>query len=163
MMQVAIKGFEGLYEVTDDGRVWSVRRNIYLKPKRDRDGYKSVSLFRNGQTFWCRVHRLVANAFVPNPCDKPHVNHLNEDKGDNRVSNLSWVTAKENDNYGSRNERMAQTKSRKPVVRTLPDGREIHYLGVKDASRKTGIAHSQIRNACLGINPMPWAKEWRYA
>lgn len=158
-----VKGYEGYYEVTDDGRVWSVKRKIFLRQKSDKDGYLSVGLTKDNHTRYFRIHRLVAEAFIPNPEQKPIVNHLNENKSDNRVCNLDWATVKENNNYGTRNFRMARTKCRKPVERVCPDGTIERYQGVKDASRKTGIAHSQIRNACLNLISKSWAKEWRYA
>ena len=158
-----IPGYEGRYQVSDTGLVYSKKRDRCLKQKLTRDGYFEVTLFKDGRASCIRVHRLVAMAFIPNPDNKPCVNHIDENKLFNHASNLEWVTVGENDNYGTRNERMSRSKSKKPVIRTLPDGTVQHFKGVKDASRKTGIAHSQIRNACLGINKMPWAKEWRYA
>ena len=152
-----IKGFERLYLVSDTGVVWSNHRNRPLKPSIDRYGYYKVVLRRNGMSFYTTVHRLVARAFLPNPDNKPAVNHINENKLDNRVENLEWVTAEENDNHGTRNERMAATKSRKPVIREV-NGKLEHFMGVKDASRKTGIAHSQIARFCRDSNN----PEWRY-
>lgn len=158
-----IPGFDGEYQVNNIGTVYSVKSKRVLRQKIDRYGYAQVTLYHKGHARYISVHRAVAMAFIPNPDRKNCVNHLDENKLNNDVKNLEWVTVKENDNYGTRNERMKRTKSKRPVIRILPDGTEQHYRGVKEASRKTGIAHSQIRNACLGVNKMPWAKEWRYA
>lgn len=158
-----VEGFEGLYLVSNCGWVWSMRRGKMLKPKIDRYGYYVVTLFNNGVRKYITVHRLVAQAFVPHPFGKDTVNHIDENKLNNRAENLEWVTVKENDNHGTRNTRMSQTKCKKPVMRILPDGTIQRFVGVKDASRKTGIAHSQIAKACKGLCNRQWAKEWRYA
>ena len=158
-----IPGYEAYYGITQDGQVWSYRRGQFLTPKTDKNGYKEVCLSRDSRTKYYRIHRLVAMTFLPNPEGKGYVNHRNENKGDNRVCNLEWVTAKENSNYGTRNARMADANCKKPVERISPDGTIERFKGVKDASRKTGIAHSQIRKACLNLTNRPWAKEWRYA
>lgn len=96
-----IKGFEGLYAVTTLGRVWSCRRKIWLKPGLVGNGYKCVGLSVHGKVSELKVHRLVAEAFVDNPYSKPQVNHLNGEKLDCRVSNLEWVTARENLQHAS--------------------------------------------------------------
>ena len=114
MNQKDIPGFEGLYAVTDDGRVWSYRRKIFLKPGLDRYGYQIVNLYKDKKGKTTLVHQLVAKVFVPNPENKPQCNHINEIKTDNRAENLEWVTAKENINHGTRNKRASDTAA-KPV------------------------------------------------
>lgn len=156
-----ILGYEGLYTVDENGNIYSKRSRKTLKPKTDKYGYKVVALSRNGAVKYKTVHRIVATAFIPNPACKPTVNHINENKSDNRVCNLEWVTHKENDNFGSRNTRMSLSKSKHPVIRTV-DGTEEMFLGVKDASRKTGISHSQITRYCRNIGNSIHNKEWRY-
>lgn len=93
---VDIKGYEGSYAVTDNGRVWSVRRNIWLKPFETGTGYMTVRLCVNEKGKDPKIHRLVGEAFIRNPENKPQINHINGDKKDNRASNLAWVTAREN-------------------------------------------------------------------
>lgn len=103
-----IPHYEGLYQISDQGQVWSIKRQIHLKPRYDKDGYVKVALYKNGKAKYEFVHRLVALAF----CDKPEgtniVNHLNEIKDDNRAINLAWTTTKDNLNYGTRNERISK-------------------------------------------------------
>lgn len=96
-----IKGFEGLYLITSLGRVWSVRRKIWLAPYDVGFGYCTVRLCDHGSSTDRKVHRLVAEAFIPNPEGKRYVNHLNGKKYDNRVSNLEWCTARENNQHAS--------------------------------------------------------------
>lgn len=105
-----VAGFEGLYSISNMGRVKSqgnfeARKTKMLKPQLLNTGYLIVKLSKQGKVFQFLVHRLVAEAFVPNPENKPEVNHLNELKNDNRACNLAWVTRKENINYGTRTQR----------------------------------------------------------
>lgn len=157
-----IVGFEKHYLVSDSGQVWSLYRHRALKPKIDRYGYEVVALFSHGKSHHRTVHRLVAQAFVPNPLNLPTVNHLNEDKTDNRAVNLEWMSVADNDNYGSRNEKMADAKCRSPVEQVLSDGSTIRYKGVKDASRKTGINRCCIALCCKNIRKTAGGYRWRY-
>lgn len=157
-----IPDFEG-YRITTDGEVFSLKCNRFLKGKIDRYGYKVVALSKNGKSHHKTIHRLVAMTYIENPLNLPCVNHINENKLDNRVENLEWVTVKENNSYGTRNKRISDTKCRKPVVQILPDGTEIKYKGVKDAWRQTGIRWSQIANVCKGKTSQTRGTKWRYA
>lgn len=110
MIRRAVKGFEGVYEVTSGGLVISIRKHMLLKPKIDRYGYPVVTLFCRNHPRYVPIHRLVAEVFIPNPENKPAVNHIDENKLNNSVGNLEWVTVKENDNHGTRNVRMAESR-----------------------------------------------------
>lgn len=158
-----IKGFEEYYLISDIGQVWSIRRKKVLKPKIDRYGYEVVVLSVNGKSYHRTVHRLVARAFVPNPECLPTVNHINEIKTDNRAVNLEWMSIVDNDNYGSRNEKMADTKCKLPVEQVFSDGTVQKYKGVKDASRKTGVNRCGIALCCKNIRKTAGGYKWRYA
>ena len=94
---VDICGFEGLYQISNQGRVFSVKKKIFIKlDENNQQGYQVVKLCKNGKRYKFRVHRLVAEAFIPNPENKPCVDHINTIRNDNRVENLRWVTYKEN-------------------------------------------------------------------
>ena len=117
-----IEGYEGLYEVSSYGRVKSLKRPYennggiqwtkerILSPGKDKDGYLQVNLHCNGKQHQRKIHRLVAQAFLPNPDNLPQVNHRDEDKLNNRVENLEWCTAKYNSNYGSRKDRVRNSR-----------------------------------------------------
>lgn len=158
-----VKGFEEYYLVSDVGQIWSIRRQKVLKTKIDRYGYEVVVLSVNGHAYHLTVHRLVAQAFVPNPQNLPTVNHINEIKTDNRAANLEWMSVADNDNHGTRNKRMADTKCQVPVEQICEDGTVIRYRGVKDASRKTGINRCCIARCCKNIRKTAGGYEWRYA
>ena len=109
-----IGGYEGLYEVSNLGRVRSVDRYVkskgesywlrkgkMLSPAKDKNGYLKVNLYCNGKCKTINVHRLVAQEFIPNPDNLPQINHKDEDKTNNRVDNLEWCDAKYNINYGT--------------------------------------------------------------
>ena len=110
-----IKGYEGLYQVSNLGRIKSLERksktkgNVeYIKKEkvlkeRFSHGYVSVILYKNGTKKNFRVHRLVAKAFLVNPKNLPQINHINFNRSDNRIENLEWVTAKENIQHNFKN------------------------------------------------------------
>lgn len=111
-----IVGYEGLYEVSSFGRVRSLDRFYYrlhkgkfLSPTKDRYGYLTVTLNCNGKSKTIKIHRLVAQAFLPNPDNLPQVNHKDEVKSNNCVENLEWCDGKYNVNYGTRQERYRNT------------------------------------------------------
>lgn len=97
-----IKGFENYYSVSDDGKIFSKVRRKYLKLNYKKNGYVYVTLQVKNKKFTKRVHRLVAEAFIKNPDNKPFVNHIDGDKSNNSIKNLEWVTGKENNVHAIR-------------------------------------------------------------
>lgn len=104
-----IKGYEGIYAITSCGRVWSYRAQKFMKPQKAHNGYYFVKLSYNGKQTYPKIHRLVAQAYIPNPDNLPQVNHKDEIRNHNWINNLEWCDAKYNCNYGSRNERISKT------------------------------------------------------
>ena len=94
-----VKGYEGRYGVTEDGQVWSYLTNKFLKPKIQKNGYQAVTLRRENEKQTLYVHRIVAEAFLPNPNNLPQVNHKDLNKKNNFVENLEWITAKGNSHH----------------------------------------------------------------
>ena len=140
-----IKGYEGKYQVSNFGRVWSIINQKMLKQQMAGSNYLRVYLrTKNGKTKQEYVHRLVALAFVPNPDSKTQVNHLNEDRTDNRAENLEWVTQEENLNYGTRVQRSTDAKKYEFNIYSK-DGTYIGYFkGSKEAAIALGVNKSTI-------------------
>ena len=91
-----IEGYEGLYQISNVGQVKSLKRNKILKPSPTKDGYLRVKLSKEGNKKMFYIHRLVAAAFLPNEEELPEIDHINNDRADNRVANLQWISHVEN-------------------------------------------------------------------
>ena len=136
-----IPNYEGLYAVTEDGKVWSHRRKRFLK--NTVQNYLSVSLFKNGQGKQFYVHRLVAMVYIPNPNNYPEVNHKDENKLNPHVSNLEWCDRKYNIQYGTRTER-----TRKPVYCVELDKT---FPSVIATSKELGLDLGGVYYCCRGM------------
>lgn len=91
-----IKGYEGIYRVSNLGRVYSVKRGIIVSLIKKKSGYYTVNLYKNGEMRTFLIHRLVACNFIENPNNLPQINHKDGDKSNNKVENLEWVSGAEN-------------------------------------------------------------------
>lgn len=178
-----IEGYEGLYQVSNMGRVKSVERTIWnsgkgcyrtvheriLKPSKTNDGYLQVQLHQDGKKKWYRIHRLVATAFCENPYGYTDVNHIDEDKTNNCANNLEWCSRSYNNNYGTRNKRIAEKltnnpKISKPVLAIdKRTGLIIEFVSSIEAERETGIDHSNIIKCCQGKYKTSGGFYWYYA
>ena len=160
-----VVGYEGIYEVSNLGRVKSLNYRctgkegiLSLIPQGN--GYNQVILYKNGKRKPHLVHRLVAQAFIPNPLGLPDVNHKIDDyehRSDNRVENLEWCTAKYNSNYGTRNEKLSKSKKGKFLGNKNPKARRVKCIttgeifgSIADAERKYNINQSNISACCRG-------------
>lgn len=181
-------GFEGHYLISSYGNVWSIRSSRLLRLKETPYGYLRVTPSVNGLRRDCAVHRLVALAFIPNPENKPTVNHINENKKDNRVENLEWATMAEQNVHGTRIERAAANtdwknrridygdvaakhdyhninrKQMKPVLQFDRRGIFIAcYDGVAEAARTVGIGAGHICCCLKGRRKTSGGYQWKYA
>lgn len=169
-----VVGYEGLYQVSNMGRVKSLKRfNVntgkyeprekMLKLSYNKRGYPMVMLINKTIRKGKVVHRLVAEAFIPNPEHLPQVNHKDENKENNKVENLEWCDNAYNHNYGTRIERCAE-KLKKKVVQYSVGGTFIaEYDGVRDAALINGFrASSSISECCAGKRKTAYGYIWRY-
>lgn len=132
--------YEGLYQVSDTGEIRSLKTGKILKQEKSKCGYFRVTLYKNHKHTHYSVHRLVAEAFIPNPLNLPQVNHKNEDKTDNRVENLEWCDCTYNNNYGTRHERCVEKttngKLSKPTLQLVVSEKVNHLMGIFGNSNK---------------------------
>lgn len=167
-MWKSVVGYEGLYEVSDFGRVRSLRGKTprVLRVNKTSNGYIHVGLVGRGgaknRRRWLSVHRLVAEAFIGECPEGREVNHKDENKANNCVSNLEYVTRSENINYGTAKCRRAH-KLMKPVVRIGSDGSLKVYRCIGDAAKEMGCSSTGVQLAALGINKTCKGYFWKYA
>lgn len=156
-----IDGFEA-YEVSTDGNVRNCESGLLLKQTQNTGGYPSVLLYKNKKRKCCTVHRLVALAFVPNPNKLLEVNHIDEDKTNNNVENLVWVTRKENMNHGTRTQRASEKKFKRVVQYSLEGNIVKVWDSVKEAEQ-SGFFHSAISACCHGQRKTHLGYRWGWA
>lgn len=148
-----IKGYEGLYKISNYGRIYSYYSKKLLKTTLCNGGYLRGHLYKNTKVKAFLVHRLVAKAFIPNPENKPEVNHIDGNKKNNNVENLEWVTSKENMEHAVINNLGVGKGVRKTKAIRQCDinGRLIkNFKSINEASRQTGVAVSSISTCCIG-------------
>lgn len=164
-----IKGYEGLYQVSDQGNVKGPKGYI-LKPQSRMHGYLAVFLYKDGcPRYQVSVHRLVAEAFLPKPEEATEVNHIDEDKQNNRASNLEWVTRSENMRRGTVSARIGAAgfngKKSRPVAQYSLDGDLIAtYPSLAEVERRTGFAKANVCRCAQGSKNYSHAYGyiWRY-
>lgn len=151
-----IKGFEGLYKVNALGEIYSVRNDMYLSTYPNEDGYLKVNLSKDGKFSQMKVHTIVAEAFFG---ERPHgaqINHIDENKENNCVWNLEYVSVSDNINHGTRNAKVAEKLKNNPMF-SIPicqcdkQGNVLNkYESISEASRQTGVPQSNISRTLTG-------------
>ena len=162
-----VLGFDVLYEVSNMGRVRTrydsklgyTREFHFVQPRNNEKGYMAFNWRQNKKQRTVYLHRLVAEAFIPNPLKLAEINHKDENKANNVVDNLEWCSHVYNCNYGTRNERSSQ-KNRKRVL-CIETG--IVYNSAKHAADAIGISKSAIYNCIKGYSSKSGGFSWRYA
>lgn len=162
----SIPGYEGYYEASNLGRIRSVERKIphpmlltgqtihskILKLNKDADGYFVLSIQKEGKTLFTFAHRLVAMAFIPNPDNKPCVNHKDGNKQNNHVENLEWCTVLENNRHAHRTGLHPGTNAfsnpRCVKIRCIQTGKT--FISMGEAARYYGVTTNIIRNRLVG-------------
>ena len=179
-----IKGYEGKYQISNLGRVRSIMpratshtrdKDGIMRPSPNQGGYLNISLYGNGgnpkrNAKHHPIHRLVAEAFIPNPNNYPEVNHIDENRLNNRADNLEWCTRSQNMSAGTLPQRIREHKingyGSKVVNQYTLNGEFVaQYPSLAEIKRRTGFDH---RNICKHIHGSPNHKHpygyiWRYA
>ena len=150
-----IEGFEGLYQISNFGKVKSLHnrggiKERILKPYKKKNGYLQVKLRNKNHIKYETIHRLVAQAFLPNPTKLPSINHKDENKENNNVDNLEWCSVGYNNTYGSRIESLKRKLNRRIKQYDL-EGKFIkEYESVKQASQENNISMGNISSCAKG-------------
>lgn len=179
----AVKSYEGLYEISNIGRCRS-RDLIIAKPGKkpfvkygkvlalryDRKGYVRYQLHKNGKRKDMYAHRLVAQAFIPNPNNYPVINHKDECVTNNHYTNLEWCTVKYNSNYGNAQKKKAASIDY--ALNAIKQGKKVHqyqdgkllktWNNLADAARALKVERSSIRRVCQGKRKRAGGYEWEY-
>lgn len=169
------------YEVSDNGLVRSVDRYVASKggsvrlargriiiPHKDRDGYLRVGIYQDGKSALVGIHRLVAEAFIPNPNNLPIVHHINGKKDDNRVENLEWSTVLHNNSEDIARNRKSEaafrrTDNKKKIRQCSIDGESIKVFNcIMDMRRELGFDASSVIRVCQGKQNTSYGYKWEY-
>jgi len=147
-MFVDAQGYEGLYKISDDGKVLN-QKGLILKPHHDKDGYERVSLCKNGEKRNHFIHRLVAINYIDNPKGYKQIDHINRDKLNNEISNLRWISQS-----GNMRNRKMKKKTEWPIgvyrrrigkwCAQITDNHKKLYLGQYDCPFEAGYAYKQM-------------------
>ena len=154
-----INGYEGYYKVSNKGNIFSVERKDtrgqkrggrMLKQSLHKNGHFLVGLNKGGKSTSKWVHRLVAEAFIPNPNNYPEINYKDENRANNNMNNLEWCTSKYNANVGSRKEKISKKLSKKVRAVNIETGEVLAFTSTMDAEKK-GFNSGGVAAACKGI------------
>lgn len=151
-----IAGLEERYAVSSLGNVKNLRTGCLLTPQ-SRNGYLAVNIDAKHRC----IHRLVANAFLPNPEGKPTVNHIDEDKHNNRLDNLAWATMREQINHGTRTARSSLTRGTPIIQCDLSGAALCFWEGLAFAERALGISRGNIFACLVGKRQTAGGYKWK--
>lgn len=156
-----INEYEDTYEVSNLGKVRNKKSGRVLKPGINRQGYEIVSLSKNNVKRMKRVSRLVAIHFIPNDNDLPQINHIDEDRRNNIVTNLEWVTPKQNANHGNRNRKISDVNNKPVMGINLETGEKIIFPSTH-ATVQFGFNFQNVAQVARGERNTHKGFSWEY-
>lgn len=161
----SVKDFENLYEISNLGRIKSLyfNKEKILKPRLTLDNYYQIDLCKNKKIYKKYIHRLVAEAFIPNPNNLPIINHIDENSKNNVISNLEWCDSKYNNNYGNCKNKISEANSIKINQYDLNGNFVKQWLGINNISRCLKINKGNICMCCKGKRNNAGGYIWRYS
>ena len=171
-MWKSIKGYEGIYEISNLGRVKSLERldtmgrrieERIMKCQLNKDGYLNITLSNKGCKKTYLLHRLVAMHFVDNPNGYNEINHIDTDPSNPVASNLEWCTRKYNVNYADAKEKMIRANQKKVIQLDLANRYVKTHDSIKGAAKEVKIPDSNISACCKGKRPTAGGYKWEYA
>lgn len=167
----SVKDYEGLYEMTTMGRVKNSMTGQVLRPRKERDGYLKVDLYKDGVPKTCKVHRLVGMTFpdlvdwtedaIGKPFEELQINHKDNTPANNIVTNLEWCTAKYNNNYKDHNEKSAKSRSR-TLYQYTPDDQLVHVWPSVNECGRNGYNIAHISRCCNNKQSYYKGFKWSY-
>ena len=158
-----IPNFEGLYEASTKGQIRNSKGQL-IAPQKSAKGYLRLRLNKEGKGYNFKVHRLIALTFIPNPENKPQVNHINEIKTDNRVINLEWVNALENNRHGTGRDRNIYHKKRAVFMCDKNTGEKLkRFDSMHQASKAVGVSMVCIEAVCKKRQKTSAGYKWKFA
>lgn len=164
-----IKNYEGHYQISSIGRVRNIISGKLKTLFKHICGYEKVTLYNNGKGKKYYIHRLVAEAFIPNPDNLPFVNHKDENKTNNCIDNLEWCTNEYNLNYGTRNNRISKKQindanKSKVVLQYTLDGMLLYkWPSTHEIERQLGYVSNYIGDCCNGKYKKAYNFIWKYS
>lgn len=167
-----VVGFEGLYKVSEYGKIVSEKTGKIVSTKTNNRKYRQVHLYKQNILHMKLLHRIVAEAFIPNLQSLPQVNHIDENKENNHYSNLEWCNNLYNRHHGTGIQRSVKhhdyksigIKNGRPVIQRDKQGNcLLTFYSVKEAERQTGISESNIRQCCCSTRRTAGGYKWQYA
>ena len=164
-----VKGYEGCYQVSNLGRVKSLNylqkgKEQILRLEKTPKNYFRCAFSKDGKVKRYSVHRLVAQAFIPNPYNLPIINHKDENPSNNRVENLEWCDSKYNNNYGTHIQKIANKVRNHPNMskKVLCIETGVIYQSTHQAERELGYSRGFVSHCCRDVNKTCGGFHWRY-